>query len=199
MAARQTVSRREALHLLGAAAALPLLDPGRLHHPLAAVPPGQAWQPRFLNRDDIETVAAVAERIIPRTETPGARDAGVHEYIDFALDRGDAEGRDRFAGLLRWFDRYVRDTEQAGFDALSRARQNEILTTLADPARVPAAEGHAFFLRMKELTIAGYYRSEAGMFVELGFAGNTFLTEFDGCTHPEHLAWRPARPDPGAE
>jgi hypothetical protein len=52
---------------------------------------------------------------------------------------------------------------------------------------------------MKELTIEGYYRSEAGMFEELGFAGNTFLTEFDGCTHPEHLGWRPARPDPGAE
>jgi hypothetical protein len=26
---------------------------------------------------------------------------------------------------------------------------------------------------------------------ELGFEGNTFLSEFEGCTHPEHHDWKP--------
>ena len=52
---------------------------------------------------------------------------------------------------------------------------------------------------MKELTIEGYYRSEAGMYEELGFAGNTFLSEFDGCTHEAHLSWRPRQREPEAE
>ena len=201
MARVTSVSRREALQLLGADAALPLLDPGRLHHPLAAVPAGQAWQPRVLTGTptDVETVAAVAERIIPRTETPGARDAGVHEYIDFALERGEASARQAFAEGLRWFEGHVRESRQTAFTDLDRAQQDEVLTELSDPASAPAPEGHAFFLRMKELTIDGYYRSEAGMFEELGFAGNTFLTEFEGCTHPEHLSWRPARREPAAE
>ncbi|HJO37312.1 MAG: gluconate 2-dehydrogenase subunit 3 family protein [Vicinamibacterales bacterium] len=199
MPSDQSVSRREALQILAAAAALPLLDPGRLHHPSVQVPVGEAWQPQFLAPDDIETVAAVAERIIPRTETPGARDAAVHEYIDFALDRGEAEARESFATLVRWFERHVREAHRAAFADLQQDRQDEILTALSDPATAAAPEGHAFFVLMKELTIEGYYRSEAGMFEELGFAGNTFLTEFAGCAHPEHLAWRPARPDPGAE
>jgi hypothetical protein len=26
---------------------------------------------------------------------------------------------------------------------------------------------------------------------ELGFEGNAFLTEFDGCIHSEHRSWEP--------
>jgi hypothetical protein len=39
---------------------------------------------------------------------------------------------------------------------------------------------------MKGLTVDGYYTSEAGLKQELGWHGNTFLTEFKGCDHPEH-------------
>ena len=39
---------------------------------------------------------------------------------------------------------------------------------------------------MKGLTVDGYYTSQAGLTQELGWHGNTFLTEFKGCTHPEH-------------
>ena len=47
----------------------------------------------------------------------------------------------------------------------------------------------AFFAAAKQLTVDGYYRSEAAMTRELGFEGRTFLAEFKGCTHPEHHAF----------
>ncbi|MCH2279033.1 MAG: gluconate 2-dehydrogenase subunit 3 family protein, partial [Vicinamibacterales bacterium] len=77
--------------------------------------------------------------------------------------------------------------------------QNRLLAELSEPGRSTSSQGHAFFVQMKELTIEGYYRSEAGMYEELGFAGNTFLSEFDGCTHEAHLSWRPRQREPEAE
>ena len=59
-------------------------------------------------------------------------------------------------------------------------------------AASPSSEepaGTAFFVLAKQLTVDGYYRSEAGLVTELGFEGRTFLAEFKGCTHPEHLSF----------
>jgi hypothetical protein len=39
---------------------------------------------------------------------------------------------------------------------------------------------------MKDMTIDRYYSSREGLSQELGWHGNTYLTEFKGCTHPEH-------------
>lgn len=50
-----------------------------------------------------EMVAVMAEHILPETDTPGARAAGVHDFIDVMLaDYYPAEERDRFlTGLAR--------------------------------------------------------------------------------------------------
>ena len=39
---------------------------------------------------------------------------------------------------------------------------------------------------VKDMTIDAYYKTEAGLKTELGWHGNTFLTSFPGCDHPEH-------------
>lgn len=43
------------------------------------------WKPRATTSAESELIAAVADQIIPRTDTPGARDAGVHRFIDTML------------------------------------------------------------------------------------------------------------------
>src|SRR6266540_7199841 len=76
---RDSMNRREALLLLAGTAALPdqLLAVGRAVHKRVRV-----GTLRALNPHQNETVATIAELIIPKTDTPGARDAGVP-----ALDR----------------------------------------------------------------------------------------------------------------
>src|SRR3989442_8969365 len=86
--------RSEVLLLLAGTAALPdrLLAIGRTVHQRA-----RAGTLRALNPHQNETVATIAELIIPKTDTPGAREAGVPAFIDVMLaDWGDERQRETF-------------------------------------------------------------------------------------------------------
>jgi hypothetical protein len=175
----ERMGRRQALRSLGASALAPFLP--RFH---AAIPQKEGdWKPVVLQADEVETVTAIAERILPETETPGARRALVHQYIDFVLSRGEVSAAARFREELQRLDRKCAEELGGPFATLEVARQDEFLTRLS--------KQEPFFDELKRLTVDGYYRSEVGMKQELGFEGNTFLSEFDGCTHPEHHDWKP--------
>ncbi len=149
-------------------------------HP--SVPPQEGgWKPLVFQGSEAETVAHLAERILPETDTPGARRALVHQYIDFVLSRAEDADRARFREGLQELERRCAATFGKPFAELEAGRQDDFLTGI---------EGSPFFREVKRLTVDGYYRSEAGMKQELGFEGNTFLAEFEGCTHPEHRSWK---------
>lgn len=61
------------------------------------------WAPRTLSADQSEMVAIMGEQLIPETDTPGAKAARVHEFVDAMLtDYYQPEERARFlAGLER--------------------------------------------------------------------------------------------------
>jgi hypothetical protein len=164
----ERIDRRQALKQVGTLAAAPILAG---YHPLVPAQPGGApWKPQFFDAGEAELVAELAERIIPETDTPGARGANVHQYIDLVLSEDTAQRQQAFRSGL------------AAFRGADEARQIELLR-----------QGGAFFEQLKALTIDGYYESEVGMKEELGFEGRSFVTVFDGCTHDDHLSWSPAR------
>jgi hypothetical protein len=173
----ERMDRRQVIRKLGATAVVPFLSG---FHP--SVPPQEGgWKPLVFQGSEAETVAHLAERILPETDTPGARRALVHQYIDFVLSKGEAADRDRFRDGLVSLDGSCTDRFGKPFAELEPGRQNEVLTGISDSP---------FFREVKRLTVDGYYRSEAGMKQELGFEGNAFLAEFEGCTHPEHRSWK---------
>jgi hypothetical protein len=88
-----------------------------------------------------------------------------------------------------WLDRRSASLFGKPFARLETARQDELLTRLAERPSSEEPAGVAFFVEARRLTIDGYYRSEAGMLQELGFEGRTFLPAFEGCTHPQHHAY----------
>ena len=130
----------------------------------------------FLSAGELATVAALVDTIIPRTDTPGAADAGVAGFIDRRL-----AANSQLAGLFREgmksIDAEAQSRYGGPYAAITAAQRIEILTGRQDDP---------FFKTLKGLTVDGYYTSEAGLAQELGWHGNTFLTKFDGCTHPEH-------------
>ena len=198
MTERSRVPRRRALQVLGVAAAAPVVTEGaRALHPLVPPQPGgDAWRPRFFTADETAAVEALAGAIIPETDTPGARAANVHRYIDWMVGR--AEAGDGPAALpetvregLAWLDRRSAALYGGRFAAVDGQRQVELLARLAADPSQEEKVGVDLFREMRRLTIAGYYRSEIGMREELGYAGKQYLTAFEGCTHEHHLSWEP--------
>lgn len=165
------MNRREALLLLAGTAALPdqLLAVGRAVHKRA-----HAGTLRALTPHQNATVATIAELIIPRTDTPGAREAGVPAFIDLMLaESADDEQRQTFMAGLANLDERSRAAFEKDFIGCTPPQQTEILQDLDyELARLRDTKSDTsknFFQAMKWLTLMGYYTSEAGATSELHY------------------------------
>src|SRR4051812_18805122 len=68
--------------------------------------PDLTFKPEFLNEDQASLISAISEIIIPRTDTPGAIDAGVPGFIDKLLKNVyPKENQDGFLKNLADFDK----------------------------------------------------------------------------------------------
>jgi len=130
-----------------------------------------------------ETVAILVGLIIPATDTPGAREAGVDRYIDLLLRDGDAAVRRQFLEGVAWMDGHAMRLHGKAFARLTEAQQTEILRVLDAGTLEEAAAGARFFRQLKSLTSRIYYATEAG-FRELNKGGRAPSTY--GCHHAEH-------------
>ena len=165
------MNRRDALLLLAGTAALPesLKAMGRAVHQRV-----HAGMLRTFTPHQNETVATIAELIIPKTDTPGARDAGVPAFIDVMLaDWGDDEQRQRFTTGLANVDERSRTAYGKEFIGCTPQQQSEILQDLDyELAQLRDAKRDTsknFFGAMKWLTLTGYYTSEVGASSELHY------------------------------
>ncbi len=165
------LSRRQALQrltlLVGGAISAPTL--GALLSGCRAAPPTAGWAPRTLDPDQVDLLDIVVARIIPATDTPGARDVGVPSFIDTILsDWMEAEARDRFLSGLAALDGGMGDG--VAFRDATPEQQDALLSRLdeeAARARAEDADPLPFFATLKEWTLVGYYTSEAGATEEL--------------------------------
>jgi len=135
---------------------------------------GSEWTPETLTAEQNEMVDAIAEIIIPATDTPGASAAQVNRFVDAMLTGSyPPEERDRFLKGLSSTDARCRDEYGASLLEMSGEQQQDLVGELDAETFGPGApeeadrENPSFFRMMKELTIIGYYTSEVGATQEL--------------------------------
>ena len=175
------MQRRDVLRLLtttAVASAMPLELIQSLQQARAEVGPTRGL--RTLNPHQNATVTLLSERIIPETDTPGARGTSVNEFIDLLLtewyDKPDTE---RFLQGITEADADSQKRFHKNFIDCSPAQQTELMTAWdsdameyaravkASAKTKSAAPPANFFYTVKRLTIVGYYTSEPGFTKEL--------------------------------
>lgn len=221
----QAIERREVLRFIGLASAAGTF-PGFNRWAFAcshnasdasvAQTAGAPYEPQFFSPQQFRMVEQLAEMIIPATDTPGAKQAGVAEFIDFMvakrvrmteMDDYQSLGRGRitpqenirvgnavqeeFVLGLAWLNGYSQSRFEHEFMDCSADQQEGLLEELAYAAKYkPNTEvGREFFQLMRDYTVVGFYTTKIGL-ETLGYPGlRTNWPEMPGCPHhddPEH-------------
>jgi hypothetical protein len=186
------MQRRDVLKLLGSAAAISALPP-EAFTVLAQAHAANSNRRKTLNPHQNVTVITITELIIPKTDTPGAKDAKVNEFIDLLLSEWfePVEIREFLHGLEQ-LDVQSRRLFSASFVECQPDQQIQLLKQL-DAAAMEFAQKQReakqsdtqpppmdFFYQLKKLTLAGYYTSEVGFTQELG--EEIIPPHYTGCT-----------------
>ena len=130
-------------------------------------------------------VERLAEMIIPSDETPGAKEAGVAEFIDFMV-ASDPELQYPFRMGLTWLNAHSERSTGKKFLELSPEQQTSLLEPLGlkNKARPGEEDGRKFFALLREYTLTGFYTSEIG-FRELDNPALKFYAESPECPHKD--------------
>lgn len=143
------------------------------------------YAPRFFSADEYPALERLTELILPSDGTPGAREAGVAEFVDFMVS-SDPKLQYRLRYGLAWLEtRALRDHGRP-FTKLVEAEQIALLEPLAyeDRHRAGDEEGRAFFALLREHTVMGFYTSRIGL-EQLDYPGLRIYAESPGCPHPD--------------
>jgi hypothetical protein len=194
--AGQDLQRREILRIMSlAAAAAPFpgftkwaFALGHGSRGVEQIRPAQ-YKPQFFSDREYSAIERLAELIIPSDQTPGAREAGVAEFIDFMIAR-DRDQQYQFRTGVAWLNAHSERLLGKPFVELSEKDQISILEPLAYKAKYREGEedGREFFARMREITVMGFYTTEIG-YKELDNPALKFYAESPECPHkddPEH-------------
>jgi Gluconate 2-dehydrogenase subunit 3 len=190
------VDRREVLKLLGLSSALPAM-PAEWVGAFRAIHASLGSTPalKILNPHQDATVMAMAELILPQTDTPGAKAVRVNEFIDrIVADWYSDQDRVRFLAGLATVDARTQGLFQKDFVDASPPQQSEILRALGEEmaqstetlANAPRGYRGAdpepednFYFMFRQLTLTGYFTSEAGFTQQLH--EEIIPGRFDGC------------------
>lgn len=130
----------------------------------------------LLTAEQRQMCAILSELIIPETDTPGALKAGVPNFIEHMLTSWYTQKEQSiFLDGLTSISKFCDDTFSKKLEACTESEQVQALTVmeqLAADYEKPAQsfglsqstdENTPFFLKIKELTVIGYYTSEIGV------------------------------------
>lgn len=151
--------------------------------------------------DELNLVSEIAEVIIPKTDTPGAKDAKVGEFVQLMLrDCYYIKDQKSFMDGLSKLEKedfmqaspeeriaLLTTAEQESIDELARIGEDR--KKAQDAGKGFEEPGVPFFRLMKELTLLGYFTSEQGAQQALTYV--PVPGRYEGCMElePGQKAW----------
>lgn len=122
-----------------------------------------------LSSEEMEILTTMAERIFPKTDTPGAVEIGAVNYIAIALAGDYAALAPLYRQGLRALQRYCRSKFAKHFVDLAAAEQDTVLREFETGAPDTFAQAAEFFETVR-------YHVLEGVFCEPQYGGNKDMT-----------------------
>jgi hypothetical protein len=117
-------------------------------------------------------IADLAETIIPATETPGAKDADVHDFIIIMVkDCTETQSQNKFIGGLKDLEHYCASAYDKPFGKCTENEKQQVLKHFEEKGKnfkgilgkvQNRFLGKSFFTTLKEYTVEGYCSSQIG-------------------------------------
>lgn len=130
------------------------------------------WKPVFFNSEQASLVAEIAETILPKTDTPGAKELGVPQFIDkmISLTRDEA-GQQQITAGMEAFQEAANEKFGKTFNELDETQRREFLIEQdkkSPPFPIsmwgimldPNPEPITFYRGIKSMVLTSYYTSE---------------------------------------
>ncbi|MEJ5961069.1 gluconate 2-dehydrogenase subunit 3 family protein [Pedobacter immunditicola] len=149
------MERRSFIRNISVAVGTTMLFPGCLNHS-----PKSALSLDKIDVDQEELLAEIAATIIPKTDTPGAREVGAHLFVVRMLnDCYEKEKQDNFIQGLEELKMYTRQQYGQSFEKCSNIQREKILQSIENKEidNPPLVE---FYSIMKAKTIQAYMTSK---------------------------------------
>lgn len=135
--------------------------------------------------EKIAWLSELAETILPATKTPGAKEAGVGEFIPVMVrDCYTPENQKIFLEGMATIDKLSKEKYGDTFEKIKAEQRTELLSTLDkeqkeyQDKKEKDAPSH-YFRMMKELTLLGFFTSEVGATKALRYVA--VPTKYDPC------------------
>ena len=176
-------SRRDFVALLGAGASaawLATIWPSALEDAAAATVRAARGEPiryRTLTPEQAEVFGAVADRIIPPDDTPGARAVGVVFFADHLLERVSPHRKPTFEKALADVDEAARrySPSATSFAALTGPEQDEVLRSI---------ELTESFDELRAFAVGGYFSHPS-------YGGNRDMAGWRAIGFQDRMSWTP--------
>lgn len=115
-----------------------------------------------LSSSQLRILGAICETVLPRTDTPGAADVDCHGFIDHHLYYCYSKKQARTVRkIINSINRKSKRLHKKAFEQSSLSQQQSLLSEL-EAMQGFTSEHRARFKFVKELTLFGFFTSEAG-------------------------------------
>lgn len=128
----------------------------------------------FFTPHELQTITILCDIILPADDRSGsASQAGVPAFIEF-MAKDQPQHQTPLRGGIMWLDNESGKRFGKKFTEISASQRINIIDDIAYPeqAKPQFSQGVAFFNKMRDLTMTGFYTTAMG-FKDLGYVGNT--------------------------
>lgn len=129
------------------------------------------WTPQFFTLEQAEVVSEITEMILPRTETPSAKDLKVDIFVDLMFKETLSPSDQKH--VLNGYEKFTAICEElygTSFLKMNNEERTEVLIKVGEETNtfVPTVWGSKlvaqppldFYRRVKQFTLTGYFTSE---------------------------------------